>query len=114
MCDTTHTCWCTIDELYQRHGNEGGYWAKGLEGLIRDDIYSPEIGVPIVAVVGYNKDFAAYIGFPRPEFLTPDFLRHYGNQAKHTHEGCAKHGDKISEALARSLFPQLEELTYRA
>ena len=53
-------------------------------------------GYKVVAVVGYANDFACY--------------QYYTDRSD---DECARHGDKLSEGEARSLFPELTEYNYR-
>lgn len=53
-------------------------------------------GYKVVAVIGWNNDFAAY------QYYT------YSSD-----EDCASKGDKISSEQARRLFPELKEYKYR-
>jgi hypothetical protein len=55
-------------------------------------------GNPVVAVIGFSNDWAAY-------------ERSYPQQ--NTSDLIARHGDKIGENEARQLFPELAKLRYR-
>ena len=55
-------------------------------------------GRPVVAVIGYAGDWAAYEQ-AYPEQDTADLIAHQG--------------DKIGEVQARNLFPELAKLRYR-
>ena len=55
-------------------------------------------GKPVVAVIGYGHDWAAYEQ-TYPDQIGPDLIAH--------------HGDKISEEQACDLFPELKNLSYR-
>ncbi len=106
------TVWVTISVLHVLLP-EGPWFAKQLEKACDPTKFWPGIVVPIVAACGRNDDFGAYIGLPKPAYLTLDYLHGYASEAKHTSEGCKKAGDKIPEILARQLFPELAELVYR-
>jgi hypothetical protein len=55
-------------------------------------------GKPVVAVVGYNNDWAAYEQ-AYPDQTTPEYI--------------ASNGDKIGRDEANALFPELTHLRYR-
>lgn len=55
-------------------------------------------GKPVVAVIGFANDWAAY-EMAYPEQTTPDLI--------------ARHGDKVGETDARLLFLELSKLRYR-
>lgn len=69
-------------------------------GVIKPDELQPgdHIGVKVVAVIGFNKDWAAYMG---PSFWTDDVV--------------SRRGDKISEEAAERMFdaPVEAGLSYR-
>ena len=66
--------------------------------LIPTDEPGPTWGHPVVAVIGYANDWAAYEQ-SYPEQDTDDLI--------------ARQGDKISERSARDLFLELKDLRYR-
>jgi len=93
-------------------GPEGKYYATCYQKMVHPDHWIKVI-IPIVAVQGDCGDYAAYIGFPAPEYLIPKWFQNYASQAKHTLEGCMKHGDKVSKAFAEVLFPGFAKFEYR-
>ena len=107
------TIWITISVL-PLFMPEGAWFARQLKKICNVEKFSSDIVVPIVATRGYNNDFAAYIGFPKPEFLSEKYFRDYAHDEKHTIEGCKRVGDKIPETLARQLFPEFAEFVYRS
>jgi hypothetical protein len=65
------------------------------------------MAVAIVAIPGEADDWAAYIG-GQPD---PDFCG-YHPTTQETLEWVKRHGCKLSERMARALFPEIE-LVYR-
>lgn len=76
---------------------------------------SDEATVIVVAKVGgRGDDFAVYIGWPAPQYIkepTEDRL-YYANKFQDVEE-VKDYGDKLGEAPARVLFPQMSGFDYR-
>lgn len=91
-----------------------GYFKEQLTQLVKE----PELTtVWVVAKEGNNRDWAAYIGFPHLEQLKEKFqgssnYEYYCTRV-HFSEDVASRGDKISEAEARAIFPEMEGIRYR-
>lgn len=71
--------------------------------------------VNVVAVVGYVKDWSAYIGFPDFSFINEEnkeHCRYYCYQVRDIYS-VASNGDKLDERSARIIFPEYKDLKYR-
>ena len=106
------TLWITIDSLGKLFGNEGMWFANRLRSFCGEGVQCERIVIPVVATIGIEDRFAAYIGFPEPKYLKMEHLA-YSSQGKHTFDGCKRFGNKISAILAKDLFPQLKDREYR-
>jgi len=78
---------------------------------------TPETPVLIVAVVGYDNDWAAYIGWPidLSEYGYAQDPSGYYQYTFNDYAGVAESGDKLDEDIARQIFDNevLKSLHYR-
>lgn len=85
-----------------------GYFKGQLTQLVID----PEIAVVwVVAKEGRANDWAAYIGWPtlgqlKPQFQPSSNYQYYCERV-HFSNDVADRGDKLDEATAREIFPEI-------
>lgn len=87
-----------------------------LKQFMSEDVITDKALVWLVAKEGQNNDFAVYIGNPDIEYIKPEFKSDYIGFVfiqRTTLAGTLAYGSKVSESLARILFPEFGELEYR-
>lgn len=104
----------TLDKIVRVVDLPLGYFSETLKKMVT----SPEVAtVVVVARIGYDDDWSAYVGWPAYGDLTPETQARkevlYYCTAVRDALGVAKHGDKLFEEEACELFPELEAMTYR-
>ena len=102
------TLYLTIGSLHLFDAEAGWYKGQLLKMIEPQEL---DTVITVVAVPAHLDNWYACIGWPHAN-LRPDRAQEALWQPRIRPEDVAKHGDKISEELARRLFPEQEGTYY--